>query len=78
MLEIIEKMIETVFDQKSVVALLSHKIQSKDKEMKIDSIIRVKYNSRGGKLKETQNMSQERRNKKNMKNQIHVKCFRRQ
>ena len=34
LLETMEKMLETVFDQKSDVTLLSHKIRSKDKEMK--------------------------------------------
>ena len=46
-------MLETIFDQKSDMALLSHKIGSKDKEMKRDSKIRVKYNPRKNKLKET-------------------------
>ena len=36
-------MIETVFNQKHDVALLSHKITSKDKEMTRGSKIRVKY-----------------------------------
>ena len=51
MLEILDRIIETVFGGKSDVALLSHKIQSKDKEMKRYSKIWDKYNPRKNKLK---------------------------
>ena len=34
-------MLDTVFGQKSDVALLSHNIQSKDKEIKIDFKVQV-------------------------------------
>ena len=44
-------MLETVFDQKSNVEYLSHKIQSKEKETKRYSKIRVKYNPSNKKLK---------------------------
>ena len=47
-------MLETIFDQKSDVALLSNKIRQKYKEIKRDPKIRVKYNLRKYKLKETQ------------------------
>ena len=37
-------MLETIFDQKSAVELLSHEILSKGKEIKRDSKIKVKLN----------------------------------
>ena len=46
LLEITEKTLETDLDQKSNVALLSHKILSRNKEIKRDSKIRVEYDTR--------------------------------
>ena len=46
-------MIETVFDRKSNVVFLGHKIRPKEKETKRDSKIRVGYNPRKNELKET-------------------------
>ena len=47
-------MLETVFDQKSDVALLSQKIRSKYKEMKTYLKIRVEYDPSKKKFKENQ------------------------
>ena len=44
-------MIETVFDQKGDVTILSHKVRFKDKEIKRHSKIRVKCNPRKKRLK---------------------------
>ena len=45
------EMLETVFDQKSNLEFLVHKIRPKEKENKIESEIQVKRNPRKKKLK---------------------------
>ena len=64
------KIIETFFDQKNNVASLSKEIRSKEKETTRDSKIRVKYNPRGKKLKDTRNTSQVQKKKKETGNTI--------
>ena len=57
-------MLETVSDQNFDVALFSHKIRSKDKSIKRDSKIRVKYKEN----KETQKYESSMNKQKNTKN----------
>ena len=66
-------MLKNNFDQKSDVALLSHKKRSKDKEMKRDSKIRVRCNPREINWKRLDNTSWVWRNKKKHKKVLQVK-----
>ena len=55
------------------MALLSQKIRPKDKEMKIDSRIRVKYNPRKNILKDIRKYDSSMKKKKKHKMKLEVK-----